>query len=87
MLGKRLPFDSIEQLRAEMAKAVPALGVEGLANYGWSAPALPSTVSGKIADYPIKDFFLTNAICRASETMQRCSAELVHGDAFLEAAE
>ena len=87
VLGKRLPFDSIEQLRAEMAKAVPALGVEGLANYGWSAPALPSTVSGKIADYPIKDFFLTNAICRASETMQRCSAELVHGDAFLEAAE
>ena len=87
VLGKRLPFDSIEQLRAEMAKAVPALGVEGLANYGWSAPALPSTVSGKIADYPIKDFYLTNAICRASETMQRCSAELVHGDAFLEAAE
>ncbi len=87
VLGKRLPFDSIEQLRAEMAKAVPALGVEGLANYGWSAPNLSTTVSGKIADYPIKDFYLTNAICRASETMQRCSAELVHGDAFLEAAE
>ena len=87
VLGKRLPFDSIEQLRAEMAKAVPALGVEGLANYGWFEPALPSTVSGKIADYPIKDFYLTNAICRASETMQRCSAELVHRDAFLEAAE
>ena len=87
VLGKRLPFDSIEQLRAEMAKAVPTLGVEGLANYGWSEPNLPTTVSGKIADYPIKDFYLTNAICRASETMQRCSAELVHGDAFLEAAE
>jgi NADH-quinone oxidoreductase subunit G len=87
VLGKRLPFDTIEALRAEMAKAVPALGVEGLANYGWSEPKLPSTVSGKIADYPIKDFYLTNAICRASETMQRCSAELVHGEQFLEAAE
>ena len=87
VLGKRLPFDSIEQLRVEMAKVVPALDVEGLANYGWSAPNLSTTVSGKIADYPIKDFYLTNAICRASETMQRCSAELVHGDAFLEAAE
>ena len=87
VLGKRLPFDSIEQLRAEMAKAVPALGVEGLADYGWSEPKLPSTVSDKIADYPIKDFYLTNAICRASETMQRCSAELVHGEQFLEAAE
>jgi len=87
VLGKRLPFDTIEALRAEMAKAVPALGVEGLANYGWSEPKLPATVSGKIADYPIKDFYLTNAICRASETMQRCSAELVHNEQFLEAAE
>ena len=87
VLGKRLPFDSVEALRAEMSKAVPALGAEGLANYGWSEPKLPSTVSGKIADYPIKDFYLTNAICRASETMQRCSAELVHNEQFLEAAE
>jgi NADH-quinone oxidoreductase subunit G len=87
VLGKRLPFDSLDALRAEMAKAVPALGVEGLADYGWSEPSLPSDVSGKIADYPIKDFYLTNAICRASETMQKCSAELVHGTQFLEAAE
>jgi NADH-quinone oxidoreductase subunit G len=87
VLDKRLPFDTIEALRAEMASAVPALGVEGLANYGWSEPKLPSTVSGRIADYPIKDFYLTNAICRASETMQRCSSELVHGEQYLEAAE
>jgi NADH-quinone oxidoreductase subunit G len=87
VLGKRLPFDSLDALRAEMAKAVPALGVEGLADYGWSEPSLPSDVSGKIVDYPIKDFYLTNAICRASETMQKCSAELVHGTQFLEAAE
>ena len=87
VLGKRLPFDSLDALRAEMAKALPALGVEGLANYGWSEPSLPADVSGKIADYPIKDFYLTNAICRASETMQKCSAELVHGTQYLEAAE
>jgi NADH-quinone oxidoreductase subunit G len=87
VLGKRLPFDSLDALRTEMAKAVPALGLEGLADYGWSEPALPSDVRGKIVDYPIKDFYLTNAICRASETMQKCSAELVHGTQLLEAAE
>ena len=87
VLGKRLPFDSLDALRAEMALAVPALGVEGLVNYGWYEPSLAADVSGKIADYPIKDFYLTNAICRASETMQKCSAELVHGTQFLEAAE
>ncbi len=87
VLGKRLPFDSLDQLRAEMAKAVPALGQEGLADYGWIEPKLETKVSGKIADYPIKDFYLTNSICRASPTMQRCSAELVHGQEWLEAAE
>jgi NADH-quinone oxidoreductase subunit G len=87
VLGARLPFDTLDQLRAEMAKAVPALGVEGLADYGWAEPKLPAKPVGEIADYPIKDFYLTNAICRASPTMQHCSAELVHGDAMLEAAE
>jgi NADH-quinone oxidoreductase subunit G len=87
VLGKTLPFDTLDALRAEMAKAVPALGVEGLANYSWSEPKLAADVKGKIADYPIKDFYLTNAICRASETMQRCSQELVHGAEFAEAAE
>ena len=42
-------------------------------------PPLPRQADG-IADYPIKDFYLTNAICRASPTMQRCSSELVHGE-------
>jgi NADH-quinone oxidoreductase subunit G len=87
VLGQRLPFDTLDALRAEMAKAVPALGVEGLADYAWAEPKLPASVSGKIADYPIKDFYLTNAICRASPTMQRCSSELVHGESWLEAAE
>jgi NADH-quinone oxidoreductase subunit G len=87
VLGQRLPFDSLDALRAEMAKTVPALGVEGLVDYGWSEPSLSADVIGTIADYPIKDFYLTNAICRASETMQKCSAELVHGTQYLEAAE
>jgi NADH-quinone oxidoreductase subunit G len=87
VLGKRLPFDSLDQLRAEMVKAVPSLGLEGLANYGWTEPKLPAKVAGKIENYPIKDFYLTNSICRASPTMQRCSSELVYGEEFLEAAE
>ena len=87
LTGKTLPFDSFEDLRAAMAKAVPALGREGLADYGWDVPALPDKASADIADYPIKDFYLTNAICRASETMQRCSSELVKGEEWLEAAE
>jgi NADH-quinone oxidoreductase subunit G len=85
-LGKTLPFDTFEQLRAAMVADVPALGSEGLADFGWTAPALDAKGEGEVA-YPIADFYLTNAICRASPTMQRCSAELIHGQDFAEAAE
>ena len=52
-----------------------------------SVPRKPAGASGTIEAYPIKDFYLTNPIARASETMQRCSAELLHGADFAEAAE
>jgi NADH-quinone oxidoreductase subunit G len=87
VMGEKLPFDSLDQLRAAMAQAVPALGQERLAGYEWNPPSLPDKPTAEVADYPIKDFYLTNAICRASPTMQRCSSELVHGEEFLEAAE
>jgi NADH-quinone oxidoreductase subunit G len=85
-LDAKLPFDSFDALRAEMEKAVPALGQLGLVAYPWAPPKLDAKSSGEFA-YPIKDFYLTNAICRASPTMQRCSAELVHGQDYAEAAE
>tara|TARA_R110000782_G_scaffold78293_3_gene155851 strand:- start:40231 stop:42267 length:2037 start_codon:yes stop_codon:yes gene_type:complete len=86
VIGKTLPFDSFEQLRAKMFADVPALAAEGLVDYGWSIPKLPTGASGEFGS-PIKDYYLTNAICRASPTMQRCSAELLHGEEFAEAAE
>jgi len=86
VLGHRLPFDTLDALRAAMAAEVPALGAEGLAGYAWQPPKLATVASGPVG-YPIKDFYLTNSIARASDTMQRCSAELIHGQSFAEAAE
>ena len=85
-LGVSVGFDSFDALRGAMAKAVPALGGEGLADYG-ALPKGKAGAKGVIEAYPIKDFYLTNPIARASETMQRCSAELLHGEEFAEAAE
>ncbi len=87
-LGVSVGFDSFAQLQNAMIKAVPALGVEGLADFG----ALPKAdakakVEGMITAYLIKDFYLTNPIARASAVMQQCSAELLHGDNLQEAAE
>jgi len=84
--GVSVGFDSFEELRAAMISAVPALGSEGLADYGSVLPAGGGSASGLIA-YPVKDFYMTNPIARASATMQRCSAELVHGEEIAEAAE
>jgi NADH-quinone oxidoreductase subunit G len=87
-LGVAVGFDSFDALRAAMIAEVPALGAEGLADYG-ALPAAPkgAKAEGLIAGYPIKDHYLTNAIARSSPTLQRCSAELLHGETFAEAAE
>ena len=86
LLGKPLPFDRFDQLRAAMIAEVPALGRDGLIDLPWGPPSLPADASGAVT-LPISDFYLTNAITRASPTMQRCSAELLHGETFAEAAE
>jgi NADH-quinone oxidoreductase subunit G len=88
VLGKTLPFDDLSQLRSAMRAEQPHLAIAGLTHF--PAPAAPAgpapSVSGEIA-YPIEDFYLTNPIARASPTLQRCSAEILHGQAYEEAAE
>jgi len=64
----------------------PELGREGMIDLPWAPPKLSAKAEGPVR-YPIGDFFLTNAVCRNSPTMLRCSEELVHGVQFQEAAE
>jgi NADH-quinone oxidoreductase subunit G len=86
LVGAKLPFDSFAELRSGMVKEFPQLGREGLVDLKWAPPKLDAQAEGPVR-YPIGDFFLTNAICRASPTMLRCSEELVQGVQFKEAAE
>ena len=76
LAGKTLPFDSFGQLRQQMVAEYPQLGRDGLIDLPWSPPRLDPDGEGPIR-YAIADFFLTNAICRNSPTMRRCSEELV----------
>ncbi len=81
-------FDSFAELQAKMIAEVPALGEEGLADYGVLPKAdSKAKAEGLIESYPIADFYLTNPIARASAVMQQCSAELLHGEDVREAAE
>jgi NADH-quinone oxidoreductase subunit G len=73
-LGATLPWDSLAALRQALVAAHPHLGAVGeVADNQWQA--LPVEPMGK-ADfrYAVRDFYLTNAILRASPVMAELSA-------------
>ncbi|HEX3431757.1 MAG TPA: NADH-quinone oxidoreductase subunit NuoG [Rhizomicrobium sp.] len=87
VLGKRLPYDNRDALRAAIAAAAPQFGKEGERP---EPPAADPAISEEIgvaaplnADSPlaspIADFYLTNPIARASLTMAECSRMFVAG--------
>jgi len=91
VLGSRLSYDSLAQLRSAMFKAHPhlqrvdrieagnAADIEKLAGLGGSPNKAPFVSA-------IDDFYLTNAIARASAVMAECSV-IAEGTAALTAAE
>jgi NADH-quinone oxidoreductase subunit G len=89
VLGAKLPFDSFHALRQRLFADYPAFAVPGLVAFDWAPPRLdaPKIAAGTEIAYPIKDFYLTNPIARSSPTLQRCSAEILHGQDYAEAAE
>jgi NADH-quinone oxidoreductase subunit G len=79
--GKRLPYDDVEALRRAIVAEAPHFGTPDVvpASIGadasvWDAigAAGPVDATRPLAS-PIADFYLTNPIARASETMAECS--------------
>jgi NADH-quinone oxidoreductase subunit G len=90
-LGKRLPFDSLAQLRAKLYADYPhMLAIDTItpasADDLVALAAKASNLGGGAAFVsPVKDFYLTNPIARASAVMAECSALAAGG--FQQAAE
>ncbi|MFZ4688762.1 MAG: NADH-quinone oxidoreductase subunit NuoG [Polymorphobacter sp.] len=76
VLGQPLPYDDIAGLRARIAAEWPHLATDGVAAGDLSPAGKPGAVSGAIA-LPIRNYYLTNPIARASETMAACVAEIL----------
>jgi NADH-quinone oxidoreductase subunit G len=89
VLGRPLPFDSHAELRGRLFADHPEFARPGPIAFPWAPPKLEAVEipKGTALAYPIQDFYLTNPIARSSPTLQRCSAELLHGQTFAEAAE
>lgn len=69
-LGKALPFDSQQQLRALMIKKAPVLEQVGeLVTPTWEKFGVAGKVKNEAFELPIQQFYKTNAIMRASQVM------------------
>jgi NADH-quinone oxidoreductase subunit G len=90
VLGHRLPFDSLAQLRARLYAEYPHLAeVDEIAAGNPADIANVARLGGAVSKEafvsPVADFYLTNPIARASAVMAECSA--LAKDGFKQAAE
>jgi len=95
LLGIKLPFDSLSQLRAKLFADYPHLAAIDQVEAGQAKDVVSLAQAHKAEAFkalkalsfvtPIQDFYLTNPIARASAVMAQCSA-LAQGKQ-LEAAE
>ena len=81
VLGKPLPFDNLMRLRTNMIEASPVLGVIGqITKAEWKSFGELGEVTAKLFAPAIANFYMTNPISRASPTMAKCTAEIMHRD-------
>ncbi|MGB3898495.1 MAG: NADH-quinone oxidoreductase subunit NuoG [Mesorhizobium sp.] len=79
VLGKKLPFDSLPQLRAKLYGEFPHFAaVDVIAAGDPTDVARVAKLGGRLGKAvftsPVKDFYLTNPIARSSAVMAECSA-------------
>ncbi|MGB3415340.1 MAG: NADH-quinone oxidoreductase subunit NuoG [Mesorhizobium sp.] len=79
VLGKKLPFDSLQQLRAKLYGEFPHFAaVDAIAAGDPADIAKVAKLGGRLGKAaftsPVKDFYLTNPIARSSAVMAECSA-------------
>ncbi|MBM3525054.1 MAG: NADH-quinone oxidoreductase subunit G, partial [Alphaproteobacteria bacterium] len=74
-VGKRLPYDTLAQLRASLARRNAIFGrVEQVVPAAWGVFGAAGPVDGTPFRSPIADYHRTCAISRASQTMAQCAA-------------
>jgi NADH-quinone oxidoreductase subunit G len=74
-LGQTLAFDSLAELRERMTTATPSLGnVDEIVSAEWGEFGADGAMSADAFASPIDNFFMTDPISRASQTMAECWA-------------
>jgi NADH-quinone oxidoreductase subunit G len=76
-LGLALPYDDLAALRRALVAANPVFGaIDAAPRSAWGAFGKEGSIDAAAFAYPIRDFYRTDAISRASPTMAECAAQL-----------
>jgi NADH-quinone oxidoreductase subunit G len=79
-LGKPLPFDSLSQLRHRLAQAAPVFAAIGrVERAAWGEFGADGAIAATPFVSPVANFYMTDPISRASETMAKCADLYLHG--------
>ncbi len=79
-LGQRLPYDNLGALRQKLIAANPGFAaVDQIVAAAWEPFGAEGPIDPAPFTLPIDNYYMTDPISRASETMARCSEELLFG--------
>ena len=77
-VGDPLPYDTLDALRRHMAKMAPVFAtIDAPVAAGWEAFGKAGKMTAAAFESSVDNFYMTDPICRASETMARCVAEIL----------
>jgi NADH-quinone oxidoreductase subunit G len=77
-MGKALSYDSLHQLRQKMFAQYPRFAkIDMIEPAAWGFFGKAGATGTKPFASKVENFYLSNVICRASETMAECSNTFV----------
>jgi NADH-quinone oxidoreductase subunit G len=80
-MGHKLSYDSLAQVRCRLVQVNPVFGQvnQNPAPAAWGSFGAAGQVAATAFVGPIKNFYMTDPISRASETMARCMTAFANG--------
>jgi NADH-quinone oxidoreductase subunit G len=78
LTGQTLPYDNLGELRQKMIEANPLFAaLDQVSPAAWENFGKEGKIASEAFDLPIENFYMTDPISRASETMTACSEAFV----------
>jgi NADH-quinone oxidoreductase subunit G len=78
LTGQTLPYDNLGELRQKMIEANPLFAaLDQVSPAAWENFGKEGKIASEAFDLPIENFYMTDPISRASETMAACSEAFV----------